>query len=115
MGMEPAKTELREHFAHGTYTRELLMPKGTCLTGKIHRYSCINIVSLGSIRCVTDEGEYIVEAPHIFVSGDNVCKAIYAVEDSILINVHPWNGEDTPEQIEEKLIFPVSALLECEQ
>ena len=37
----------KHYFAHGTYTRELFLPKGTVLTGKIHRHSCINIIAKG--------------------------------------------------------------------
>ena len=106
--------ETKHYFAHGTYTRELHLPKGTVLTGKIHRHSCINILSKGSMAVVTDEGEYQIDAPHTFVSGPGVKKAGYALEDSIWINVHPWEGEEDLDMIEEAVIVPSYEALEKE-
>ena len=97
---------VRHFFAHGTYTRELTIPAGTALTGKVHRYSCINILTKGRIRVVSDEGVYDLEAPYVFVSGPDVKKAGYAIEESIWINVHPWDGEMNLEQIEDQVIIP---------
>lgn len=104
--------EEKHYFAHGTYTRELFIPAGTVLTGKIHRHSCINILSKGKMKVVTDEGEYEIEAPHTFVSGPGVKKAGVALEDSIWINVHPWDGEEDLKAIEHELIAPDYEALE---
>lgn len=105
-GHDQLEVETRHHFAHGTYTREVFLPKGTILTGKIHNHSCINIVSKGSILVVTDEGEYTIEAPHTFVSGANVKKAGMVLEDTVWINVHPWDGKSTLDEIENEVIIP---------
>lgn len=106
--LEQPRVELKtEHyFADGTYTRVLYMPKGTTLTGKVHRYSCINILAKGKILVITNEDEYAIEAPFVFVSGNGIKKAAHVLEDSVWINVHPWNGEDNLEQIEHKVIMP---------
>lgn len=104
--------EVKHYFAHGTYTKELYIPAGVVLTGKIHRNSCINILSKGKMRVISDEGQYDIEAPYVFVSGPDVKKAGYALEDSIWINVFPWNGADTPEQIEEAVTIKDDYLLE---
>ncbi len=102
-----------EHFfAHGTYTRVLHLPKDTILTGKIHRHSCVNIISKGRIKVATDDGDFEICAPHVFVSGPGVKKAGYTLEDTIWINVHPWEGEEDLEQIEQKLIAPTYEALE---
>lgn len=112
---EQAELETKHYFAHGTYTRELFLPAGTILTGKIHRYSCINIVVKGRIAVVTDEGDFEIAAPHVFVSGAGVKKAAYVLEDTIWINVHPWEGEEDLELIEEKIISPSYEALEMEE
>lgn len=92
------------HYAHGTLTRELFMPQGALITGKIHRYSCINILAKGKMTVITDDGRYDIEAPYTFVSGAGHKKAIHALEDSVLINVHPWDGKMSIEEIEKELI-----------
>ena len=50
------KIEPVHYFAHGLYAREIFIAKGTCLTGKIHLYGHINIISKGDISVMTDEG-----------------------------------------------------------
>jgi len=107
--------ETKHHFAHGTYTRELHIPADMVITGKIHRHSCINIVTKGRLKVLTDEGEYEICAPHTFVSGPGVKKAAYTLEDTIWINVHPWDGEQNLELIEQAVIVPSYEALESEQ
>jgi hypothetical protein len=101
---EQAEIVTNHYFAHGTYTREVHLPKGLVLTGEIHRHSCINIISKGKILVVTDEGEYTIEAPHTFVSGPNVKKAGAVLEDTVWLNVHPWDGESDLDQIKQQVI-----------
>lgn len=113
--LPPVECPVKHHFAEGTYTREMFIPAGTLLTGKIHRHSCINILAQGRIVVVSDEGRKEISAPHTFVSGPGVKKAGYALEDSVWINVHPWNGQDEVEQIEEKVIVPSYTALDQEE
>ena len=87
------------------------MPKGTVLTGKIHKHSCINIIAKGKIAVVTDEGEKIIEAPYTFVSGSNVKKVGAVLEDTVWINVHPWIGEEDIKMIEAELMVKEGELL----
>ena len=103
------------YYAHGTYTRELIIPAGTLLTGKIHRHSCVNILSKGVIRVVTDEGFYDLKAPATFISSPGVKKVGYALEDSVWINVHPWDGEQCLEELENSLIVESLEKLEHEE
>lgn len=55
----------------------------------------------------TDEGEREIAAPYTFVSGPNVKKAGWVLEDTVWLNVHPWDGEMTVDQIEQLVIIPV--------
>lgn len=110
--LTPIDLQVNHHFAFGTYTREMLIPAGTVATGKIHRYDCTNILTKGKLLVVSDEGEREVSAGAIFKSGPNVKKAVYALEDSILVNVHPWHGEQDIAQIEAYLIIPPERRLE---
>ena len=104
--------ECKHYFAHGTYTRELYIPKHTILTGKIHTHSTINIISIGKIRVVSEEGQYDIDAPHVFVSGAMVKKAGFTLEDTIWINVFPWDGKtEEPEMVVDKLTVPTYKML----
>lgn len=104
--LEPVETELFHHFGHLTYTRELRIPAGSFALGKIHRHECTNILMQGKMQMITAEGDYYVEAPSVFKTGPGIQKAVYILEDVILLNIHPWDGKATLEQIEAQVIVP---------
>ena len=79
---------VRHYFAEGLYCREILIPKGTILTGRIHLYSHVNIVSLGEISVTTDKEALRIKAPYTFIAGPGTKRAGYAHEDTIWTTVH---------------------------
>lgn len=101
--MVKADLKTYHHFGHQIYGRELHIPAGTALTGKIHRYSCINVVTEGTIAVATEEGEHIVEAPAVFVSPPGIKRAGYAITDTVWITFHHSEQTD-PELVEEEVI-----------
>ncbi len=104
------------YFGHGTYVREVIMPAGTLVTGKIHRKSCVNILSMGVMRVSMSNGEAAeIQAPHTFVSGPGIKKAVYAVTDCVFVNVHPWTGPEDVDLVEQQVIAPSYDALECEK
>ena len=108
--------EVNHYFSHGVYTRELFIPKDTIVTGRIHLNSTVNIITKGKIRAISDDGEYDIEAPFIFVSGSLVKKAVYAIEDTVWVNSFPWDGEEKDGQkLIEMLTVPTYKDLELMQ
>ncbi len=67
----------RHYFAHKTYAREITIPQDTYLTGKIHNYSQINILSKGEISVLTDLGVERVQAPFTIVSPPGTKRIAY--------------------------------------
>tara|TARA_R110000772_G_scaffold130836_2_gene239112 strand:+ start:1043 stop:1483 length:441 start_codon:yes stop_codon:yes gene_type:complete len=106
--------ECNHYFSHGLYTRELHIPKGVVITGAIHKYSNVNILSKGKVIAVTDQGRVEVEAPYTFVSNELVKKAIYAVEDAVWINVLPWDKEPDVDLVEQEYVIPTYDLLDAQ-
>ena len=104
----------RHHFAPGIYLRELFIPAGTVLTGKIHRYEIMNILVSGTIVIATDEGPKHLRGPLVFNSPPGTKKAGYALTDVVFMNVHPTDSTDL-EEIEEIFIAPSFEALEQEQ
>ncbi len=102
---EPAELKETHHFADGIYGRELFIPAGTVLTGKIHRHSTLNLLIQGDITVTTPEGMKRIQAPAVFVSPPGTKKAGYAHTDTIWVNVHPTKITDL-EAIEAKFIVP---------
>lgn len=95
--------DVRHHFAGGLYARELFIPAGTILTGKIHKYDCINVVPVGKIQVATEEGSKLIEGPYVFVSPPGTKRAGVTLEDTIWITVHASNETDL-DALEKQLI-----------
>jgi len=111
-GAEAGNIEPTNYFAHGTYGRELLVKKGTFITGKIHKHTCITIILYGHCKVLTDKGDFDVTGPKVLVTGTG-SKGVYAYEDTLWLTVHPNEGNGTDlEVIENNVIAPDYAALE---
>lgn len=99
---------------NGAYVRQFDLPKGYTVTGKIHRYACINILLKGKIAIAQSGEQEIMEAPHIYISEPGEKKALYALEDTIFLNVHATEETDQA-KLEEHFIVPSFEALEQEQ
>lgn len=86
------------HFAPGLYARELHIPKGTILTGAVHKTEHINIVSKGSITVMTDDGMKVVNAPFTMVSKPGTKRIGFTHEDTVWTTIHanPTDTRDIP-------------------
>lgn len=100
---ETVELPVKHHFSRGVYARELFIPKGTVLVGKIHKYSQINIVSRGDISVLTEEGIKRVKAGDTIVSKPGIKRAGYAHEDTLWTTIHGTHETDL-EKIENELI-----------
>ena len=96
---------------NGSYVREVFLPKNHIVTGKVHRYACINIVLSGKVIVVQSDGRKTVEAPYIYISEPGEKKALYALEDTRFLNVHATEETDQ-ELLEAEFTVPEHALLE---
>lgn len=105
IGESGAAVELpvQHHFARGVYARELFIPKGTVLVGKIHKFSQINVVTRGEISVLTDTGIRRVRAGEVIVSGPGTKRAGYAHEDTVWLTIHGTHETDL-ERLEDELI-----------
>ncbi|MEN9867514.1 MAG: hypothetical protein RL748_3104 [Pseudomonadota bacterium] len=84
------------HFSKGIYARELHIPKGTVLLGKIHKHPNLNIISKGDISVLTDSGIQRLGLGTHLVSG-------YAHEATIWTTIHGTDETD-PALIEAQFI-----------
>lgn len=99
------------HFSEGIYAREITIPAGTLLTGKIHSTEHLNIVSKGRIAVWTEDGMKVVEAPCTIVSRPGTKRVGLALTDTVWTTIHhnPGNITDLA-QLEAELIVPAEAL-----
>jgi len=101
-------TDPIEEYGCGIYTRELTVPKGMTFVGKIHRHSHMAFLMKGELLVVSSTGKEHIKAPHTWVTPVGAKRAFYALEDSILTNVHMTKhlGEENLEQLEDEVIAP---------
>lgn len=105
--------QVTHHFSPGVYVRELFIPKGAMLTGKIHREAHLNIVTRGDISVLTEHGVKRVTGPCTLMSSPGIKRAGYAHEDTIWMTVHanPDNETDLV-KLEARFIAPDFKALE---
>jgi len=96
-------------FIDGVYAREIFIPAGTIVVGKLHKTDHLNIISKGTIIVLTEEGMKEVSAPCTLVSSSGIKRVGLAVTDTVWTTIHsnPENITDLQE-IEDVLIEPKS-------
>lgn len=75
-------------FAKDLYSREVTMPKGTFVVGKIHKHETLNILSKGKLSVLSVDGVSTIEAPYSYVSSVGAKRFFYAHEDSVWTCIH---------------------------
>ena len=94
---------LTHHFAPGVYAREILLPEGHVIIGKIHKHAHLNFLMTGKVSVSTEEGSKDMIAPCIFTSYAGTKRAVYAHEDSVWVTIHVTDKTDLAE-IEDDII-----------
>lgn len=101
---EPRPIEVKHHFAHGVYAREVFLPKDTLATGRIHKFSQVNIISQGEISVLTENGPIRLKAPATVISPPGTKRLVYAHEDTVWTTIIGTHATDT-ETIVAELTF----------
>lgn len=90
-------------FAPGLYARQLLIPAGNLIVGKIHKHAHINTISYGRILVSTEFGVEEYVGHRSFVSEPGTKRAVFALEDTMWTTYHPTNETDLA-KIEDEVI-----------
>ena len=101
--LSEAETKLTNHFAKDVYARELFIPKGSVLVGKMHRYECINIMLSGDITVYSNGETKRIDKPFIAVSPPGTKRAGYAHKDTRWVCIH-GTKETQLDKIEKEFI-----------
>lgn len=101
---EKREMDVKHTFLDGMYMRELFIPKGTLLVGKIHKMGCLNIVSKGDISVLTESGSARLKSGYTVASPAGIQKLGYAHEDTVFVNVFRTDETD-PEKIDAAVSF----------
>ena len=108
-----AVPEAQHHFAPGVYAREMLIPAGMLIIGKIHKHAHLNIISKGLAWLYTEEGRTLIQDPYTFTSLIGVKRVVLAIQDTLWTTIHLTDKTDLDEIEEEVLVKNYSELAQA--
>lgn len=95
---------LTHRFADNVYVRQMFIPKGTLIVGKIHKHKHPNFLIKGKVTVVTeDKGVELLEGPLSMISEAGTKRIVFAHTDVIWETIHVTDKTDIKE-IEKEII-----------
>jgi hypothetical protein len=80
---------LKHSFSEGVYIREMFMPKGGLVIGKLYKISHTWFLLSGELEVATDEGNEYYIGPCYVNAPEGTKRVLHAVSDVIFVNVYP--------------------------
>lgn len=100
----PESCPVTHHFAPHSYGREMFLPAGLVVVGKIHRHAHISVISKGRVQVFTEhDGVQELSAPCTFVSHPGTKRVVHVLEDTVWTTVHVTDKTDI-EDIEREIV-----------
>jgi len=95
MKLQPqVECKVIHHFSKGVYARELHIPAGVILTGEIHKFENLNILSEGKIQVLVGGDIQEVEAPFTVVSPPGTKRIARTLTDCVWTTIHGTDEKD---------------------
>ena len=101
--------ETRHYHVAGLYAREIFIPAGAVLTGKVHKAEHLNIVSQGELIVWTEAGMKQIAAPFVLPSYPGAKRVGLALKDTTWVSIHATDKIDLAE-LEQELVESNPAL-----
>lgn len=99
---EQVEIPIEHRFVNGMYAREITIPAGTLLTGRVHKFGYVDIMLSGDITVATPDGVKRLTGSNVMEGIPGRKRAGYAHEDTRWITVHRTEETDS-EGIEDVL------------
>ena len=101
-------------FCDGMYVREISIPSGILLTGKIHKHEHPNFLLQGTVTMITEEGGLIrMSAPQSLVSPAGCKRALYTHTDVRWATVHVTDIKDPEEAVDALTVDNYDEFTKC--
>ena len=94
---------VKHYFSEGMYAREMFIPAGIAVVGKIHKKRHLTIISKGDISVLTEDGVKRLTGPITFESQPGAKRVVFTHEDTTWTTLHPTEIKDI-EKIEKSLV-----------
>ncbi len=105
---------LKHSFSEGVYIREMSMPKGGLVIGKLYKISHTWFLLSGELEVATDEGSEYYIGPCYVNAPEGTKRVLHAVSDIIFVNVYP-NPENITDTDKLEEILTCSSYKEYEE
>lgn len=95
--------EVKHYFVPGAYIRELRVPKGVVLVGKIHKYKQFHWLMTGELEVSIGDKIERLRAPCVMITEAGSKRVARALEDTVWMMIHGTNETDL-DKIEDHFI-----------
>lgn len=92
--LEVADCPVTHRFTDGCYLREIFMPEGSVVVGKVHKTTHFNIIISGSVTVFTKDGIKEYSGPCVFESDAGTQKVVRCDSDCVWQTIHVTNLTD---------------------
>lgn len=82
---------IKHYFANGVYAREITIPAGVILTGDIHKFENLNILSKGTMRVSVGDEMLELSAPRTIVSPPGTKRIAYTLTECVWTTILATN------------------------
>ena len=100
----PPDIETKHYFAGGVYEREIHVPAGSLITGKIHLTEHLAKLTKGTMTIFANGESNTFTGPCTFVSQPGIKRMGYAHDDCVFSNFHFVGDIETAEEAEKLLV-----------
>lgn len=100
---EQLEVPIKHYFSKDVYAREMTLPEGALIVGKIHKFENLNILSKGEVSVLSIDGVVRLKAPATFVGSVGAKRVILAHSDVVWTTIHGTDEKDV-DKIEAKFI-----------
>lgn len=84
----PLEIKYVDHFSHGVYGREMIVPAGAVVTGDIHKFENMNVLLEGRMSVLTEDGVKTVESGFMIVSPPGTKRVAYCHTACRWLTIH---------------------------
>ena len=97
----PEAFELNHFFTNNDlYAREMIIPKGAIVIGKIKKEEHISVISAGLVTEMTEAGIQHIRAPYTMVSLPGTKRVVIAHEDTVWTTIHISKEKDIDKMVD---------------
>ena len=96
---------VKHTFVNGAYAREITMPAGLLIVGKIHRHEHLNFISRGDVSVVTEEGGVErLKGPCTIVSPPGCKRVVFCHEETVWTTFHVTDAKNEADAEKEIIV-----------